>query len=125
MRALIAVALLGFSSSAVAGESYGGHLSDADTSLIHKIAVVSAVGKTLYVRRVGFTAFQNKLEEVPISDWALDEKVASQVEKVLSSTYAVETAVVAPETYPADSPDTALGRTVYQSLVEQGRKQGA
>ena len=107
-----------------AEHSYGGKVLAADIASIHKVAVYSSVGKTLYVRRVGLTAFNNHSEEVAIQDWSLDSRLVERVSQALGARFAVEPLDLPPGAYPRDNPDSLDYHEFYPSVVKQGRQQG-
>jgi hypothetical protein len=53
------------------------------------ICVISHIGAKFALKKIGFTAFQNSLNEVNIEAWGIDDVVASKVAASLSSRYAV------------------------------------
>jgi hypothetical protein len=54
------------------------------------IGVISAIGDKFSVQKVGFTVFQNSLDEVPIDSWGIDERVVTTMSAQLSKRYDVK-----------------------------------
>jgi hypothetical protein len=51
------------------------------------VGVISAIGETFSVQKVGFTVFQNEYHQIAIDSWALDEFVAGTVARQLSARF--------------------------------------
>lgn len=47
------------------------------------VGVISAVGRTFALQKIGITVFGNELKEVPIGSWGIDDAVASKVSALL------------------------------------------
>jgi hypothetical protein len=54
------------------------------------VGVISAVGHTFALQKMGITVFGNELNEVPIGAWGIDDAVAGKVSALLSKRYAVK-----------------------------------
>jgi hypothetical protein len=54
------------------------------------VGVISAVGSTFALQKVGITVFGNELNEVPIGSWGLDDAVANRVSAVLGKRFTVK-----------------------------------
>lgn len=53
------------------------------------IGVVSAIGDTFTVRKIGFTVFNNELNTVPIDSWQIDNLVIGKISAFLSKAWTV------------------------------------
>src|SRR6478736_5455972 len=53
------------------------------------ICVISHIGAKFALKKIGFTVFQNSLNEVSIEAWGIDDAVASKVAASLGGRYAV------------------------------------
>jgi hypothetical protein len=53
------------------------------------ICVISHIGAKFALKKIGFTAFQNSLNEVNIEAWGIDDAVVSKVAASLTGRYAV------------------------------------
>jgi hypothetical protein len=53
------------------------------------VGVISAVGNTFALQKMGITVFGNELNEVAIGSWGIDDAVAGKVSALLSGRYAV------------------------------------
>ena len=51
------------------------------------IGLISLIGDTFFVKRVGFTAFGNELEKFPIPGWKIDDRVATIAARTLQKTF--------------------------------------
>jgi hypothetical protein len=54
------------------------------------VGVISAVGSTFALQKVGITVFGNERNEVPIGSWGLDDAVAGQVSAALGKRFTVK-----------------------------------
>ena len=54
------------------------------------IGLISLIGDTFFVKRVGFTAFGNELEKFPIPGWKIDDRVATVATRTLQKTFKVK-----------------------------------
>ena len=68
-------------STAAAADEYAG---------IRKVGVISAIGDSFHVSKVGFTVFGNSGYTFPISAWGLDAIVAQQVTDAIKNRFAVK-----------------------------------
>src|SRR5687767_13855280 len=75
-----------------AGSALGGLSSEGSKAVAQAktVGVISAVGSTFALQKVGITVFGNELNEVPIASWRLDDAVASRVSAVLSKRFTVK-----------------------------------
>ena len=53
------------------------------------MCVISHIGAKFALKKIGFTVFQNSLNEVSIEAWGIDDAVASKVAASLGGRYAV------------------------------------
>jgi hypothetical protein len=90
-RTIVVVALLllvgGCAGSALGGLSAEGSKSVAQA---RTVGVISAVGSTFSLQKVGITVFGNELKEVSIGSWGLDDAVAGRVSAVLGKRFTVK-----------------------------------
>jgi hypothetical protein len=56
---------------------------------IRRVAVMSAVGDTFTVRKIGITVFGNDEKEFPIDAWGIDQFVVNKVRSVLARRFEV------------------------------------
>lgn len=54
------------------------------------VGVISAIGSTFAIQKVGITVFGNELKQVPIDSWGIDDAVAARVAALLSRRYAAK-----------------------------------
>jgi hypothetical protein len=54
------------------------------------IGLISLIGDTFYVKRVGFTAFGNELEKSPVLSWKIDDRVATTVGRILQKKFKIK-----------------------------------
>src|SRR5262245_53461876 len=65
------------------------------------VGVISAVGSTFALQKVGITVFGNELNEVPITVWGLDDAVASRLSALLTKRFTVKRIAVPPGAFAA------------------------
>jgi hypothetical protein len=53
------------------------------------VGVVSAIGDRFSVQKIGFTVFQNSLDEVSIDSWGIDEQVVASVSSQLGKRFEI------------------------------------
>jgi hypothetical protein len=53
------------------------------------VGVVSAIGDTLSLRKIGFTVFNNESNTVPVDSWQIDNLVIGRISAFLSKTWTV------------------------------------
>lgn len=82
MRNLFGLFLLLLLSPASAG-LFSSKLSDGDAAGIHKVAVLSCLGDTLYVDSIGLTAFNNKGFQAPVPQWNMDSSITEHVTEMM------------------------------------------
>ncbi|HLW25954.1 MAG TPA: hypothetical protein VKT22_16485 [Steroidobacteraceae bacterium] len=128
MKTLFAVALsLATSDSAFAGLFASSSLSEKDAASIHKIAVISALGNTLHLDNIGLTVFQNKVAEVLVPEWKVDDHLSARVLDLLRADqrFSFEVLNLPPGTQlmNLDGPRTALRPVGRRQLIDQGRLQ--
>jgi hypothetical protein len=69
------------------------------------VGVISAVGSTFTLQKVGITVFGNELKEVPIGAWGLDDAAAGRVSAALGKRFTVKRIPVPPGSFAAyDTP---------------------
>jgi hypothetical protein len=86
------------------------------------VGVISAVGSTFTLQKVGITVFGNELKEVPASSWGLDDAVASKVSAVLGQRFTVKRISVPQDAFAAyESPGGVLGDSdaTLQAIVRK------
>jgi hypothetical protein len=54
------------------------------------VGIISAIGDKFSVQKIGFTVFQNSLDEVPIDSWGVDERVVATMTAQLSKRFEVK-----------------------------------
>src|ERR1700722_1723313 len=59
------------------------------------IGVLSAIGDTINLQKIGFTVFGNELNKVPVDSWQIDNLVVSKITAYLSKSWSVR-----PISYP-------------------------
>jgi hypothetical protein len=91
------------------------------------VGVISAVGHTFALQKIGITVFGNELKEVPIGSWGIDDAVASRVGAVLSPRYKVKRIAVPQGMFAAyekpaafSSSDAELQGIVRRLAASQG-----
>lgn len=129
MRILFAVVLsLAVSDFASAGLFAPDSLSEKDAASIHKIAVVSNLGNTLHLDKIGLTVFQNKVEQVSVPDWNMDDHVLTYALDGLRSdgrfSFQVLNLPPGTELMDLNGPRPALRPAGRRQLIDQGRSQG-
>ena len=85
------------------------------------VGVISAVGSTFALQKVGITVFGNELNEVPIGSWGLDDAVASRVSAVLAKRFTVRRIAVPQGAFAAYEKPAAFSNS-EQTLRDTVRK---
>jgi hypothetical protein len=85
------------------------------------VGVISVVGSTFALQKVGITVFGNELKEVPIGSWGLDDAVASRVSAVLSKRFTVKRIAVPQGAFAAYEKPEPFGDSdaTLQSIVRK------
>jgi len=126
---LVVTLLLAISESASAGLFASDTLSEKDADSIHKVAVISALGDTLHLNNIGLTVFQNKVAEVAVPEWEMDDRVLAHALDALRADqrFSFEALNLARGTQliNLNGPRTALRPAGRRQLIDQGRLQGA
>ena len=82
-----------------------------------QIGVISAIGDTFAVQKVGLTVFGNELTEVPINAWGLDDLVVARVRAATSGINVRKTAYPKGAFEPYYHPPTRLLRNGDEDLT--------
>src|SRR2546429_207276 len=82
MKICLGLLLLMLLGTSVAG-LFSGSLSDRDAGSVHKIAVLSLLGNTLYLDTIGLTVFGNNSLHVEVPQWKMDAAVIEHVVQLL------------------------------------------
>ena len=128
MKICLGLLLLVLSGTSVAG-LFSGSLSDRDAGSVHKIAVLSLLGNTLYLDTVGLTVFGNNSLHVEVPQWKMDAAVMEHVVQLLQGErrFSAEELTLASDQvgwkeFGGFVGPSAAGR---RSIVDQAHKQGA
>ena len=54
------------------------------------IGLISLIGDTFYVKRVGVMVFGNELEKAPVPNWKIDDRVATTVGRILQKKFKIK-----------------------------------
>ena len=54
------------------------------------IGLISLIGDTFYVKRVGFTVFGNEEAKFPIAGWKIDDRVAASISRLLQKSFRIK-----------------------------------
>ena len=57
---------------------------------VKPLGLISIVGETFYVKRVGFTVFGNEEEKFPVAGWKIDDRVAASVGRLLQKNFKIK-----------------------------------
>ena len=75
---------------AIALADIGGATAQQATDGRRTIGVISAIGETFALQKIGLTVFGNERSEVPIDSWAIDENVAGKISLLVGKRFAVK-----------------------------------
>jgi hypothetical protein len=79
---------------------------------IKRVAVISAVGDTFTVKKIGITVFGNEQKEFPIEPWGVDEFVVNKLRGVLSARFDVRPMAYQRSAFNAGSGTQAIADVV-------------
>ena len=54
------------------------------------VGLISLIGDTFYVKRIGIMVFGNELEKSPVPSWKIDDRVAAAVGRILQKSFKVK-----------------------------------
>jgi hypothetical protein len=90
------------------------------------IGLVSAIGDTFSLQKIGITVFGNELNTVPIDSWQIDNLVISKISAFLSKTGRCDASTIRREPFPRSMNDNTRSsittRKISKASYDESRR---
>jgi hypothetical protein len=122
--------LVAFMTSSIAYAGlFSSSLSDADAAAVHKITVMTVLGETLYVDRLGLTVFGNEAFHVAVPEWGIDNLLTDHIVQAIQhgGRFSAEALNLAALPVDVKASDSAYDLSKHRRLaiLNQAKAQGA